>query len=357
MRISIDIGHPAHVHYFKNVAKIFLDKGDEVLFTSRDKEVAISLLEHYGFEYHNLGKSYKKISGKIRGMLEFDYKLLKISKKFKPDYFLSAGSIYAAHVSWLLGKAHFCLEDTFNMEQVRLYLPFTSVVFTGDYEHVSLGKKEISYSGYQELAYLHPKYFSPDKSILNLLDVKKDEKYIIMRFVSWNASHDIGHSGLSLEIKRKAVKEILKYAKIFISSEGELPEDLKKYQIRIPPERMHDALYYASLYFGESGTMSSESAILGTPAINIATSALYIGVFAEISKYDLMYVLPDGKKALQKAIEIMQTVSSKKQAIKKRNQLISDKIDVTAFMVWFVENYPKSARIMKENPNYQNNFI
>lgn len=32
------------------------------------------------------------------------------------------------------------------------------------------------------------------------------------------------------------------------------------------------------------------------------------------------------------------------------------KIDVTAFMVWFVENYPQSAKIMKENPNFQNRF-
>jgi len=33
-----------------------------------------------------------------------------------------------------------------------------------------------------------------------------------------------------------------------------------------------------------------------------------------------------------------------------------DKIDVTAFLVWFVEYYPKSAKIMKENPDYQYNF-
>jgi hypothetical protein len=36
--------------------------------------------------------------------------------------------------------------------------------------------------------------------------------------------------------------------------------------------------------------------------------------------------------------------------------MLSDKIDVTAFMVWFVENYPESAKIMKENPDYQWRF-
>ena len=35
--------------------------------------------------------------------------------------------------------------------------------------------------------------------------------------------------------------------------------------------------------------------------------------------------------------------------------MLADKIDVTAFLAWFVENYPGSAKIMKENPDYQQN--
>ena len=26
------------------------------------------------------------------------------------------------------------------------------------------------------------------------------------------------------------------------------------------------------------------------------------------------------------------------------------------FMIWFIENYPESANIMKDNPDYQNRF-
>lgn len=36
--------------------------------------------------------------------------------------------------------------------------------------------------------------------------------------------------------------------------------------------------------------------------------------------------------------------------------MLQDKIDVTAFMVWFIENYPKSVEIIKDNPKYQYNF-
>jgi hypothetical protein len=33
-----------------------------------------------------------------------------------------------------------------------------------------------------------------------------------------------------------------------------------------------------------------------------------------------------------------------------------EKIDVTAFMVWFIENYPESVKVIKENPDYQHRF-
>ena len=45
MRILIDIGHPAHVHMFRNFAHIMESKGNEVIFTLRDKDCEIYLLE------------------------------------------------------------------------------------------------------------------------------------------------------------------------------------------------------------------------------------------------------------------------------------------------------------------------
>ncbi len=36
--------------------------------------------------------------------------------------------------------------------------------------------------------------------------------------------------------------------------------------------------------------------------------------------------------------------------------MLEDKIDVSAFMTWFIENHPESADIMKNNPDYQFRF-
>ena len=54
---------------------------------------------------------------------------------------------------------------------------------------------------------------------------------------------------------------------------------------------------------------------------------------------------------------ILQNVSETKSEWKTKSLKFCDsKIDVTAFLVWFIENYPQSAAVMRDNPSYQFNF-
>jgi len=46
----------------------------------------------------------------------------------------------------------------------------------------------------------------------------------------------------------------------------------------------------------------------------------------------------------------------KKEWLIKRKVLFDSKVNVSEFLVWFIENYPESAKIMKENPDYQYKF-
>jgi len=360
MKILIDIGHPAHVHYFKNFIKIMEKKGHKFLIISRNKEIEQYLLNKYKIQYFDRGIGAKSTIGKFGYMFKANFLIFLKALKFKPDLFLSFGSIYPAHVSFLLRKPHIAFDDTeHSTGQYNLYSLFTEVVLTPSCFTRDLGTKQIRFNGYMELCYLHNNYFKPDLSIIKLLGVKKNEKYVIMRFVSWNASHDVGHSGLSIEMKHKAVNELSKYAKVFITSEGELPEDLKKYQIKIPPEKMHDALAFASMLYGESATMASECACLGTPAIFHDNNGRGY-TDEEGEKYGLVFnyseSTEDQNRSIKKAIELLSTPNLKQEFQKLRQKMLTDKIDVTAFMVWFIENYPESVRIMKKNQNYQNKF-
>ena len=359
MRVLIDIGHPAHVHLFKHFAWMMQEKGHEILFTCRDKEFEVYLLGKYGFKYRSFGKKYASKIGKIWGLVEFDLKEFYAGLRFKPNLFLSHGSMYAAQAAFLLRKPNISLEDTFNFEQINLYKPFTQTILTGDYEHPLKSEKVIAYAGYHELAYLHPNRFTPDKSILDKLGVNENEKYVIMRFVSWKATHDTGHKGVSLDNKIRTVRELEKYARIFITSEAELPANLQQYKINIAPERIHDALAFSSLVYGESATMVSEGAVLGTPGIYLDNAGRYY-TRDQQDHYGLVFNFTesedDQRRAIQKGVDILSGKEPEGIWAKKREQLLKDKIDVTAYLVWFFENYPESFRVMKKDPDYQYRF-
>lgn len=358
-KIIIDIGHPAHVHLFKNFAKRMLEKGCEILFTCREREHVLELLNHYGFNYKSFGQNYTSLSKKAWGLIKFDVMQFLNGLRFKPDLFLSHSSMYSAHASFLLRKPHISLEDTFNFEQIRLYEPFTEVILTADYDHPLKSKKVIKYSGYHELAYLHPNHFKPDINIFSELNLSENEKYVIIRFVSWNATHDVGHCGISLENKIKTVNEFKKYAKIFISSESQLPKELEVYKIPILPNRMHDAIALSTLVFGESTTMAEEAAMLGVPACIIYKRITHYTHHLE-NNYNLLYnfTLEEQKqiKAIEKGIELLTKPNIKNEWQRRREKMLREKIDVTAFLVWFIENYPESVRVMRENPAFQFNF-
>ncbi len=355
MKILIDINHPAHVHYFKNFIKIMENKGHKFLIISRNKEIEHYLLKSYNIPFIDRGQGKNHLAGKALYYFKAVYIIFKKTIKFNPDIMLSFGSPYAAIVSRLIGKHHIYFSDTEHAKFSHFVTtPFSKCILTPSCYTKNIGNKQIRFNGYMELCYLHPNYFKHDSSVLELLGVKKDEKYVIMRFVSWNASHDVGHSGLSIEMKHKAVKELSKYAKVFISSEGELPDDLKQYQIKIPPEKMHDALAFATLFVGEGATMVSECACLGAPAIYVNT--LSAGTLEEQEKYGLIFSFRNSNGVLEKSIELLNIPYLKQEFQNRRKKMLLEKINVTAFMVWFVENYPESVKIMKENPDYQLKF-
>ena len=354
MRILIDIGHPGHVHLFRPFAKAMLEKGHAVLFTCREKEFEIELLKSAGFDFISFGKKFKSTIGKVLGLIKFDFLEIKAALKFKPDIFLSHGSPYAAHAAFFLRKINIALEDTGNKEQVRIYMPFTKAVLTGESFQGNYGNKQIKYKGFHELAYLHPNRFQPNAEILKELGLKEGDVFFILRFISWDASHDVGEKGLTSEEKLDIVKFLNKLGRVIISSEKKLPAELETYAYNLHPSKIHDLMSFATLFIGEGATMASECAIIGTPSVYI--NSMEAGTIDEQEKYGLVYHFRNGFGVLEKIKELVNDINLKKNAKLNSNKLIKDNIDVAAFLVWFIENYPQSEKIMKNNPDHQNKF-
>jgi len=358
MKILIDIGHPAHVHYFKNLINILEQNNHNVIVSAREKDITFELLRSYNIPFINRGSGSDSLLGKLFYLFKTNIALYKTCLIEVPDLFIGFGSPYAAQVARFLGKPSIILDDTENAKIGQLfYKYFATTILSPSTFFKNFGQKHIKFNGYMELTYLHNRHFSPDKEILKELGVTDDQKYTILRFVSWNANHDLGHSGISYGNKLRALKEFSKFGKVFISSESELTGELKKYQFNLPPNKMHDAIFYASLVFGESATMASEAACLGVPAIYVDT----IGrgyTDEEEKKYKLVFnfkeVANSQFSSIKKGINILE---SDKIIWKQRQKtMLSEKIDTTSFLAWLIENYPKSITILRNDPSYQYNF-
>lgn len=355
MRLIIDIGHPAHVHFFRNTISKLENHGHEVKITARNKEVTLSLLDLYKLEYENIGENHNGLLNKAIGMFSIDYKFYNIAKTFKPQLVIGIHSPYVTHAAKLTGAKSIIFTDTENVKIAsNLTFRFANTICTPTCFKETLDpQKHIKYKGYKEIAYLHPDYFKPDESVLDELNLSKGEKFTIVRFISRKANHDIGLKGIKKE--EEFIKELEKYGRVLISSEGTLNKNLQKFSLKIQPVKLHSLMSFAQLYIGEGGTTAVESAILGTPAIHIEgdskgrATGESSGNFMELrDKYDLLYFYADEKNALQKAREILENKNSKTEWKIKKEKLLKDKIDVTAWMTDFIERYPESFDESKE---------
>jgi uncharacterized protein len=354
MRIVVDINHPAHVHYFKYFIREMKDKGHEILITASQKDVTFKLLEGYHLEFVNAGSYGKSVMDKIVNTPIMDMKYYLLVKRFRPDILIGAGSIRAAHASYILRKPCINFEDTeHSTEQIRLYMPFVKLVCTPSCYSKNLGKKHVRFNSYLELASLHPNRFMVDQGVLDELNLKEGESLIVIRFVSWGASHDVGHHGIRDKVRM--VEELEKYGRVIITSEGQLPEELKKFQISVSPEKIHDIMSCAALYIGEGATMASESALLGTPSIYVSSLAGTMGNLTELeNKYDILYGFVEEGEALKKAIEILKDPQGKSRWMAAKDHMAGEKIDLTEFMIWLVDKYPNSYSELMEHPDLWN---
>lgn len=332
MRIIFDIGHPAHVHLFKHLARLLMKDGAEVLFTAREKEFELDLLKAEGFKYKCFGKHYRTFLGKIWGLFRYDFQMLLTGLRFKPDLFISHGSIYAAHAAPFLRANNLALEDTGNMEQVVLYRPFTDAILTPDVMPIDLGPKQIRYNGYHELAYLHPEFFKPDPSIYSFLGLNEGDPYAIIRFISWEATHDVGHKGMTTEDKVNLVRKLASKMRVFITSERAVTEDLQPYCMRIPPDKFHHALNYASIVISEGTTTATEAGILGTPCVYIST---FIDPNCqEMETYDLVYNTVESAEVFEKVDYVLS--KDRESYREKGRKFVASKVNVSRYYYNFI---------------------
>ncbi len=339
MNILVEILHPAHVHFFRNAIDHWRRRGDEVLVLSREKECANALLRHYGIPYESISALGTSKVGLLFEMLLRDWRMWRACRKFKPDVMMGIMGVTIAQVGKLNRRPAIVFYDTENAAITnRFVYPLAHSVCTPDCYQGPVNGRHIKYPGYHELAYLHPARFKPDPQVLRDNGLDPGQPFFILRLVSWQASHDIGEEGLNTEAIGRLVSRLEKHGRVLISSEKDLPDKLAGNQFKCEPSTMHHFLAFAQMLIGESATMASEAAVLGTPAFFISDTGRGYTTEQE-DRYGMVFNFKrhERQRIFDKLDELLEQPDMRRHFHENHRRLLDDKIDTTAWMIDFVD--------------------
>jgi len=340
MHVLVEILHPAHVHFFRNAITEWKARGDEVLVLSREKDVANQLLDAYGIPYESISRLGRSKPSLLGEMLVRDVRMLGRALSFEPDVLVGIMGVTIVQVGRLMGKPAVVFYDTENAKLTNAFTyPLAHSVCTPECYQAKVRGRHVTYPGYHELAYLHPSRFTPDREVVRRGGVDPDTPYFIVRFVSWQASHDVGEAGFDLAQKREMVAELARHGRVLVSSEGELPRDLEPLRFSAPVHEMHHFIAFSRMLVGESATMASEAAVLGVPAFYIAdTGRGYTD--EEQERYGLVWNFKrrDSNRALETIRELVARPGLAAEMAVARSRLLKERIDVTEWLVRYVDS-------------------
>jgi uncharacterized protein len=346
MKILFDIIHPAHVHFFRNAISLLQQKGHEVAVTARTKDVTIELLDQYQIPHTCLSQTGKGRLALLGELIIRDFRLFNFCRKFKPDVLTGISGMFASHIGFVLRRPSVVWDDTEHQHLAhRITWPVATVICNPNCYRRPTGSKHELYNGFHELAYLHPNRFTPDPEQVRSLGIDPESRYCIIRLVSWGAHHDVGQYGITQGKQLELIKQISKYAKPYITSEGQLPKELQEYQLKIPAHKFHHVLAFSSLCITEGATVASEAAVLGIPAIYVNTLKVgYVDMLE--ADYGIIKQSLDIDEITELSINSLKDNKVIEKCRAAREKLLKDKIDMTDYIVETVERFGNS-RISK----------
>jgi len=175
--------------------------------------------------------------------------------------------------------------------------------------------------------------------------------------VALRAHHDKGVCGIGIAQMQRIVSQLRTRGRVIITAETgyELPDGSE--QIIIHPAKIHHLMAFSRMVISDGQTMCSEASCLGVPSVRIND---FVGRISTLQVQEKKWQLTFGFKPddlisaqlkIEELLEMPATIFTY-----RRDAMIANSINLSSFLVWFIENYPESKRIMNENPNFQFNF-
>jgi len=298
MKIWVDICHTPHVLLFTPIIREFQKRGYTVIITARDCFQTCELLDLRRLDYKIIGKHYggNKLL-KLYGILARTLQLIAFARKFYFKLSLSAGSPYSALASVFLRIPNIIIDDyehssVFDIARHTAHRMFFPVYISDDSlraKGIAL-EKVLKFPGLKEHIYLSE--FTPDKNVLNLLNINREDHIIISFRPPATEAHY--HNPKSDRLMMLILEHLKKQSKLIVVviPRGETQrKQFLEYKARadvfgeelVIPEKAIDTLsllYYSDLMIGGGGTMNREAVAIGVP-----TYSFFCGPMGEVDRY------------------------------------------------------------------------
>jgi len=358
------ISHPAHFHMFRYTIDNLKKDGHQVVVVIRPKDVLEQLCRDSGMQYYKVKDRPKKwgLLGLGFSLVEKTIEVGRIVRSERPEMLIGSDGVLAFVGKMRKLPAFECSED--DAEAIALYaklfFPFyTGIICPECCSAWRWDEKKIGYNSYHELGYLRPNQFEPNRGVVEQYGINTNSSYILIRFAQLTAHHDVGIHGINSRIAEHVIEMIKPYGTIYITSERPLEPQFEQYRIKINPLDMHHVMAFASLYIGDSQTMAAEAGVLGTPFVRFND---FVGRLSYLNELENKYHLgfghrTDDLEGFYKSIQRWLDMPNRKVICETRRQkMLAEKVDYSAFLTWFIENYPDSREVMKSDPGYQFRF-
>lgn len=350
MRVLFDLGHPAHFHLLRHVIADLRRRGEDVRVVARQKDCLPDLLREAQVPFHLVPR-------KKTGLVALGCEAIRafvIAAKLamhKPFDLLLGNSIVVGPLGRLTGTTSVVFNEddakAVPIQALLSYSPANFVVTPRCLRFEKHGLKHLTYPGYEELGYLHPRRFSPDPNIRKDLGLGKGQRYFLVRLVALTAHHDIGERGLSRAQARAIIDRLQEHGRVFLSTEAPADSDLAKLVLPTPAERIFDVLAFADLVVGDSQTVTAEAAVLGTPSLRCNT---FVGRLAYLEELEHRYGLTAGFRPHQfdqlmaRLDEWLHLPNRKQEWQRRRQVMLAECVDLTDWILSLVFRLVKQGR-------------
>ena len=354
MTILFHLGHPAHFHLFRHTIFRLRDAGHAVHILVKKKDVLTSLLDEARLPYENIlpeGKSPGRTC-MVRDLFRRGHRLIAFARRHRPDLLIGTSADISYAGKWLGIPAVNVSEDDAAVIPLHAWMayPWAEAILSPEgTDNGRWNHKTVFYPGYHELAYLHPDHFTPDpETAARYMD--PGSRFFVLRLAALDAHHDRGIRGIDDQLAVQLAERITPHGRLLITSERTLPAALEPYRVPFNPAHMHHLLAYASLFIGDSQTMSAEAGVLGTPFLRFSDFVGRLGYLRELEeRYRLGYgVTPDRPGELLDRSAQLAANPAPDTYRERRQRMLSEKCNTSDFFHQYILDFQQKNHGIKQ---------